>query len=219
MSLGLVLTGMLLAHEGSRVVTAPSTEPGGAPQDSAVLSAALSAVVVAPQVPGPWIRNDPADSLYRAARAALDRRDFRTAADLFAQVPVRFPRSGYAADSFYWRAFALYRLGGTTQLRTALEALGTQRDKFPKAATQGDARALALRIQGELARQGDQKAALAIQNDAASIVDQPEPPVPPVPAVGQVPPTPPTPPSPDGDDDRCSGDDDDTKLAALNALM
>jgi HEAT repeat protein len=219
MSLGLVLTGMLLAHEGSQVATAPSTEPGGAPQDSAVLSAALSAVLVAPQVPAPWIQNDPADSLYRAARAALDRRDFRTAADLFAQVPVRFPRSGYAADSFYWRAFALYRLGGTTQLRAALEALGTQRDKFPKAATQGDSRALALRIQGELARQGDQKAALAIQNDAASIVDQPEPPVPPVPAVGQVPPTPPTPPSPDGDDDRCSGDDDDTKLAALNALM
>jgi HEAT repeat protein len=211
MSVGLVLTGMLLAHEGARLATGPSTEPGGITQDSAAL--------VDSRVPAPWIRNDPADSLYRAARAALDRRDYRTAADLFAQVPARFPRSGYAADSFYWRAFALYRLGGTAQLKTALEALNTQRDKFPKAATKGDAKALALRIQGELARQGDQQAVVAIQNDAASIVEQPEPPVPPVPAVGQVPPAPPAPPSPRGDDERCSDDDDDTKLAALNALM
>jgi HEAT repeat protein len=211
MSLGMVLTGMLLAHEGSRPAVAPSTASGGTTQDSAAL--------VDPEAPAPWIQNDPADSLYRAARAALDRRDYRTAADLFAQVPVRFPKSGYAADSYYWRAFALYRVGGTAQLKTALEALDTQRSKFPKAATQGDARALALRIQGELARRGDQQAVVVIQNDAASIVDQPEPPVPPVPAVAQVPPTPPTPPTPDGDDDRCSGDDDDTKLAALNALM
>lgn len=211
MSLGVLMTGVLLAQEGARrLAVAPSTEPAGVAQDSAA--------PLEPRAPAPWIQNDPADSLYRAAREALDRRDYRTAADLFAQVPVRFPRSGYAADSYYWRAFALYRLGGTPQLKTALAALDTQKNKFPKAATKGDARALALRIQGELARQGDPEAVLAIQNDAASIVDQREPPTPPVPPVGSVPPTPPTPPSPDGDD-RCSDDDDDTKLAALNALM
>jgi HEAT repeat protein len=211
MSLGMLLTGMLLAQEGARVAVTPSTEPGGTTRDSAALPH--------PRAPAPWIQNDPADSLYRAARAALDRRDYRTAADLFAQVPVRYPRSGYAADSYYWRAFALYRLGGTAQLRTALSALDTQKDKFPGAATKGDAKALALRIQGELARQGDQQAAVVIQRDAASIVDQPEPPVPPVPPVGPVPPTPPMPPTPDDGGDRCSDDDDDTKLAALNALM
>jgi HEAT repeat protein len=211
MSLGMLLTGLLLAQEGARVAVTPSTEPGGTTRDSAALPH--------PRAPAPWIQNDPADSLYRAARAALDRRDYRTAADLFAQVPVRYPRSGYAADSYYWRAFALYRLGGTAQLRTALSALDTQKDKFPGAATKGDAKALALRIQGELARQGDQQAAVVIQRDAASIVDQPEPPVPPVPPVGPVPPTPPMPPTPDDGGDRCSDDDDDTKLAALNALM
>ena len=210
MSLGVVMAGVFAVGGGARSTRAPSTDRIGVPQDSAALPE--------PRPPAAWLANDPADSLYRAAREALDRRDYRTAADLFAQVPVRFPKSGYAADSYYWRAFALYRLGGTAQLRTALEALTTQRDKFPKAATQGDARALALRIQGELARQGDPQAVAAIQNDANSIVDQPEPPVPPVPPVGAVPATPPTPPSPDGDD-RCSDDDDDTKLAALNALM
>ena len=33
------------------------------------------------------------------------------AADLFAQIPARFPKSGYAADALYWQAFALYRAG------------------------------------------------------------------------------------------------------------
>jgi HEAT repeat protein len=212
MSLGVVMAGVFAVGGGARSTVAPATDRIGVPQDSAAPSE--------PRPPEAWLQNDPADSLYRAAREALDRRDYRTAADLFAQLPVRFPKSGYAADSYYWRAFALYRLGGTAQLRTAREALTTQRDKFPKAATQGDAKALALRIQGELARQGDPDAVKAIQTDVNSIVDQPEPPVPPVPPVGAVsPPSPPTPPTPDGDDERCSDDDDDTKLAALNALM
>jgi len=203
-SLGVVLAGVFMAAWGW-------TGPGGPAQDS----------VPMPDLrpPAAWLQSDPADSLYRAAREALDRRDYRTAADLFAQVPVRYPRSGYAADSYYWRAFSLYRMGGTAQLKTALAALEAQRGKFPKAATTGDARALTLRIQGELARQGDQQAVVVVRKDAESIVDQSEPPVPPVPPVGAVPPTPPTPPSMGGGDDRCSGDDDDTKLAALNALM
>jgi HEAT repeat protein len=172
--------------------------------------------------PVAWLRDDPADSLYRAAREALDRRDFRTAADLFAQVPSRFPKSGYAADSYYWQAFALYRLGGTPQLKAALRALDTQRTRYPKAATKGDANALESRIQGQLARQGDADAAAQVVSMADGAASPPVPPspptagVPPVPPVGQQPPMPPTPP---GDDTSCSDDDDDTKLAALNALM
>ena len=130
--------------------------------------------------PAAWLQGDPADSVYRAARAALDRRDYRQAAELFAQVPARFPRSGYAADAYYWRAFSLYRVGGTSQLREALAALDLQRERFPKAATKGDAKALASRIQGELARQGDPAAAAMV---AAAAAD-----------AGRTPPVPPTPP-------------------------
>jgi HEAT repeat protein len=172
--------------------------------------------------PAAWLQGDPADSIYRAARAALDRRDYRQAADLFAQVPARYPRSGYAADAYYWRAFSLYRVGGTPQLREALATLDIQHERFPKAATKGDAKALASRIQGELARQGDPAAAAIV---AAAAADAGRPPIPPTPPVrpvppGQpVPPTPPTPPMPPGDDDRCADDDDDTKVAALNALQ
>jgi TolA-binding protein len=76
-----------------------------------------------PEVPRSWLRNDPADSIYRLARETLNRRDYRGAADLFAQIPARFPRSGYAGDALYWQAFALYRAGGERDLREALAAL------------------------------------------------------------------------------------------------
>jgi HEAT repeat protein len=214
-SLGMVLAAMLALGGGWR--SGPSPLQGG--QDAV----RDSAPAPEPRPPAAWLQGDPADSLYRAAREALDRRDYRAAADLFAQVPERFPRSGYAADAYYWRAFSLYRVGGTGQLRMALKSLDTQRDRFPKAATKGDAKALARRIQGELARLGDPVAAAQVAEAAEDIARQPEPPVPPtapVPPVAPTPPSPPSPPLPPGDDDeRCSGSDDDTKLAALNALM
>ena len=160
----------------------------------------------------PWLQGDPADSLYRAAREALNRRDFAEAARLFATLPERFPRSGYAADAYYWRAFSLYRLGGESRLRDALGALQTQAQRFPKASTKGDAKALELRIQGELARTGDPEAAETVESRARMAVPSPVPPTPPSPAA---PPVPPTPPSRSGDCD----DDSDDKLAALNALI
>ncbi|HEV7366258.1 MAG TPA: HEAT repeat domain-containing protein [Gemmatimonadales bacterium] len=170
-------------------------------------------------VPAPWLQGDAADSLYRRAREMLNRRDYRSAASLFGQIPERFPRSGYAPDAFYWQAFALYRIGGDRELRQGLEALGRQRDRFPKAATQGDAASLERRIQGELAQRGDPDAAADIAR-AAEAAGGPGVPVPPVPPV---PPAPPTPPEPRGrhvhEHGGCSDNDDDMKVAALNALQ
>jgi HEAT repeat protein len=177
-------------------------------------------------VPAPWLLADPADSLYRAARETLNRRDYRAAANLFAQIPVRYPRSGYAADALYWQAFALYRAGGDRDLRQALAALRLLRERYPKAATQGDAAALEPRIQGELARRGDSEAAEQVTAAARNAGDVPPmPPVPPVPPEGPVPPVPPVPPIPSGSsssrsrDHGCVDGDDDMKVAALNALQ
>ena len=163
----------------------------------------------------PWLQGDPADSLYRAAREALNQRDNRKAVDLFAQIPARFPQSGYAPDAFYWQAFALYRLGREPELRAALEALRRQRERFPDAATKGDAAALEQRIQGELARRGDRVAAEAVRTAASRAAEPPEPPEAP---------EPPQPPEPVGHvgkhrDDACEDDGDDMKIAALNALI
>src|SRR3954451_17693156 len=45
---------------------------------------------------------DPADSLYRLARAALADGDFRRAATLFATVAERYADSEYAPDALYY---------------------------------------------------------------------------------------------------------------------
>jgi hypothetical protein len=148
MSLGVALAGALTF--------------GGAVQDSSGAGRPVPAAA--------WLQADPADSLYRAARQALDRRDYSRAAELFARVPSRFPRSAYAGDAYYWNAFALYRIGGTSQLHAALDALDAQRGSHPKAATRGDAQALERRIEGELARRGDQDAAIRVARAAEAAV-------------------------------------------------
>ena len=178
--------------------------------------------------PAPWLRADPADSLYRAAREALGRGDNRAAAALFGQIGARFPKSGYAADALYWQAFALYRVGGESALREGLLALRKQQKKFPETATRGDAAALETRILGELARRGDGQAAAELAEIAkgAGVPNAPTPPMPPTP------PTPPSPPSPPSSysssssrsssrssSSSCTVSDDDMKVAALNALQ
>ncbi len=112
--------------------------------------------------PLPWAQQDPADSLYRAAREALNAGDFRRAATTFLNIVERFPKSSYASDALYWAAYADYRMGGSDDLKRALEALQRQRTEYPQARTRGDAEALAVRIQGQLARSGDADAAAAV---------------------------------------------------------
>ena len=185
----------------------------------------LASVQVVQEAAGPAdlpppasLPGDPADSLYRAAREALNRREYRKAADLFARIASDYPKSGYAPDALYWQAFALYRVGGTPQLHEARDALRLQRKNFPDAATKGDAAALDVRIQGELARQGDSQAAESVRTMTDRLTEPPVPPTPPVPAKTAEPPEPPEPPDHDGDD-RCRDDDEDTKIAAMNALI
>ena len=111
----------------------------------------------------PWLQGDAADSLYKSAYELLNRGEWRRAATAFSNIPQRFPNSGYAADALYWQAFALYRIGGTDDLRAALRALETMRTKYPQAKTQSDAAALTTRVRGTLASRGDPEARSAIQ--------------------------------------------------------
>jgi HEAT repeat protein len=104
--------------------------------------------------PAPWADADPADSLYRAGIEAINRQDFRRAAGIFAEISRRFPKSEYAADANYWRAFALYKSGRDSDLQEALRALAAQEKSFPKAKMSDDASTLAVRINGELGKRG-----------------------------------------------------------------
>ena len=120
------------------------------------------------EAPEPWAQADPADSLYREARKALSSDAYRKAADMFNQIWRRYPNSAYTPDAYYWQAFALQRLGGDQNLGEALATLETQAQKFSKAATRGDAAALRTRMEGVLARRGDQAMATTLMGRAES---------------------------------------------------
>ena len=159
-------------------------------------AAALPAQVAEPLAllqlpPAPRFQQDPADPLYRSAREALNRRDYAGAARLFQRIRQEHPSSRYTPDALYWEAFARYRTGGTESLRAALGALDVQRSRYPRAATRGDADELATRIRGELGRRGDTQAARQVERSAASA----------------------------GRPGTGCGDEDDTRVAALNALL
>jgi HEAT repeat protein len=117
--------------------------------------------------PKAWAQTDPADSLYRLAREALNRGEYRRAAQLFGDINQKFPNSVYASDARYWRAFALYRLGSMSDLHEALNVLQDSGRGYRQASLQTDAPVLATRIRGALAAQGD-GAALKAVNQAAS---------------------------------------------------
>jgi TolA-binding protein/HEAT repeat protein len=166
---------------------------------------------------------DVADSLYRAARQALNQNQYDRAAELFRSIRDRYPRSTYVPNTYYWQAFALYRSGSDDNLRAARTALKAQADRYPKATTSRDARALLTRVQGELARRGDSDAAEDISRDADAVA--------PAPVIAATPGTPPIAMAPIGPTtviaapgragrgSSCDDDDDDMRIAALNAVL
>jgi HEAT repeat protein len=118
--------------------------------------------------PPPWADDDPADSLYRAARAALSDGDYRRAADLFGRISEGYPKSTYAKVALYYQAFALYRSGDGGDLHNALSALRQLSALDPTDRGHGDAATLRTRICTALARQGDASCAERIVQQAES---------------------------------------------------
>ncbi len=143
------------------------------------------------QAPVPWADDDPADSLYRAARAALSDGDYKKAAALFGRISERYPKSAYASTALYYQAFALYRSGEGADLHNALSALRQLANSNPANGAHGDAATLRTRICTALARQGDASCAerIAVQAESAAA------------------------PCPSDDDDN------DVRIAALNGLL
>lgn len=116
----------------------------------------------------PWAPQDVGDSLYREAREVMNRGDWGQAARLFGTIPERYPNSAYAAQALYYQALSLYRIGGTDELRRALDALNVRESKYPNVrSSSDDVRTLATRIRGVLAQRGDQQAAQELARTAA----------------------------------------------------
>src|SRR5256714_1564421 len=145
--------------------------------------------------PAPWANADPADSLYRLAREAMSRGDYKRAAEIFHRIPERFPQSAYAGQAMYYEAYSLYRSGGEDELSAARDRLNELKQRDAKV-WKSDGAVLLTRVCGELAKRGDEACAGYIDQAA-----QKDPPV----QGGKT--------CPDEDDEN------DDKIAALNALM
>ena len=166
------------------------------------------------------VQGDAADSVYRAARQALNDNNYERAAELFKSLRDKYPRSTHVPNTYYWQAFALYRAGSDEQLRVAREALQTQARRYPNATTRRDAEALLRRVEGSLAQLGDEDATAS----AIAAVDVVVPPVAAQPGQPAQPPRPAVAPTPRpgrsrSSNDRCDDDDDDIRIAALNAVL
>ena len=99
-----------------------------------------------------------ADTALRAAQEVLNEGDFREAAQMFARVAERYPRTPQAATALYWQAWALYKAGGTSNLSAAMTSLNNLQRLYPSSsANRNDAGSLRVRICGELAQRGDEQ--------------------------------------------------------------
>ncbi|MEP6551816.1 MAG: HEAT repeat domain-containing protein, partial [Gemmatimonadales bacterium] len=156
-----------------------------------------------PLPPEPWAVADPADSLYRLAREAMSRGDYKRAAEIFHRIPERYPQSAYAGQALYYEAFSLYRSGGDDDLRTARSRLDQLKEKYPTVA-KSDGANLRTRVCGELAKRGDESCAQSINsiadpgNDVTNGARN-------IPSQGRSCPS--------------EDDEDDDRIAALNALL
>ena len=153
-----------------------------------------------PLPPEPWAKADPADSLYRLAREAMSRGDWKRAAEIFHRIPERYPQSAYAGQAMYYEAYSLYRSGGDDDLNNARDRLKDLKARYPSIAKSSDGSTLATRVCGELAKRGDQNCALDIAQKAGDAADA-------------------TPPAQQGRSCPSDDDDNDDRIAALNALL
>jgi len=119
------------------------------------------------RAPEAWLQEDPGAQAYKAAREALNSGRYQEAARGFERLRTRYPKSGYVPDSYYYQAFALSRAGSRASLSRAVELLRTEEKDHPKAATVQDAAELRVRLEGQLARQGDASSAAAIAQQAS----------------------------------------------------
>ena len=161
------LVASLVALQQPVVVVPP---PPMAPVVAAARAARAVPAIVLPDLPSLQglesltpDEQDPTDSLWRAARQALNRADYQAAANLYGDLARRYPTASRAGDALYWAAFALYK---NDNLDHARSLLFTQQQRYAKSATRRDGETLLARVQAALAKQGDSEAAAWITQHA-----------------------------------------------------
>lgn len=121
-----------------------------------------------------WRPQDPADSLWRVARDAVNRGNHARAAALYRQIRTnsRYARSEYRAAAYYWEAYARNRIGTDTELRTALGVLRALKRNHPRYEGMAEADRLAATINGQLAQRGNESSAKVVREVASQAAAQ-----------------------------------------------
>ena len=165
----------------------------------------LGAPGAGPELPA-LRQGDPADSLYRRAREAMNRQNYSQAAGLFKTVTDRYPKSPSAPSAMYYRAFSLYQTGSVDKMRESRDVLVALEKNYPNADL-ADAKTLRTRVCGELAQRGDAECAAEI-SETARRADERQSRDSRATSRGQ-----------SSQRTTCADDDDDESVMALNALL
>jgi HEAT repeat protein len=120
-------------------------------------------------MPGAARADDRYDETFARAHRALDEGQTRTAAVDFGRAAELATSEAGRAEALYWRAFSLHRAAGKRDLRQAARDLLTLEKMELAEHLAEETRALAVRVQADLARQGDADAAREV---AGMIEDQ-----------------------------------------------
>jgi HEAT repeat protein len=123
-------------------------------------------------------KGDPADSLYRLARKAINDRDYRRAASLFKQIVDKYPSSDRAGDALYWRAWSLYHAGADARTKSDLDEALASLDQYSRTYGKNgqlasDAADLRGQIRAAQASLGDAAAAGDLAQAATRLRQQP----------------------------------------------
>ena len=121
------------------------------------------------------------ERMFTEARRALNRGEYDLAAQLFQAVREKYPRnSGYSgstrlgrfvADSYYWEAFGRFRQGDFAEALLLLDLVSVYDEAQPPSGRiYTDVRNLRVRVQRQLAEQGDAGAAEEALRDAERVL-------------------------------------------------
>ena len=114
------------------------------------------------------------DSLFRAARALLDDREYRRAVSAFASLAERYPSTARAGDALYWQAWALFHLGNDngskSDVAKAQDVLSQHNLEYGKNTQMAnDATDLYTQIRAAQAKLGDARAATDIARQTGTL--------------------------------------------------
>ncbi len=121
------------------------------------------------------------EELFLQARRAINSQEFEEAAKFFAELRERVAHPRYAADSYYWEAFARYRLDDLDEALLLLETLSvydeakdghydTSRGHVPPGRLHDEWRDLRIRVLRQLAERGDPRAAEEALRQAEAVL-------------------------------------------------